>query len=81
VRNKVCFGIFDCNYMSIGVEPKLMGIGPVAAIPKVLAQTGLNKESVDVWEVRIGYDTCDLLCNLSLCIRSMRLSHPNLHTA
>lgn len=40
--------------MGTGVEPKLMGIGPVAAIPKVLAQTGLNKDSVDVWEVSTG---------------------------
>jgi len=28
-----------------------MGVGPVVAIPKVLAQTGLSKEDVDVWEV------------------------------
>ncbi len=35
-----------------GVEPRYMGIGPVAAIPKVLAKNGLQKEDVDVWEVR-----------------------------
>ena len=28
-----------------------MGISPVAAIPQVLAQTGLTKEDVDVFEV------------------------------
>lgn len=28
-----------------------MGIAPVAAIPKVLEQTGLAKEDVDVYEV------------------------------
>lgn len=48
-------GVFDTNYMGTGVEPRLMGIGPVAAIPKILAQTGLNKESVDVWEVGTGF--------------------------
>ena len=35
----------------VGVEPRYMGIGPIAAIPKVLAQYGLRKEDVDVWEV------------------------------
>ena len=30
-----------------------MGISPVAAVPKVLEQTGLNKEDVDVYEVRL----------------------------
>ena len=34
-----------------GVEPKYMGIAPVAAVPKVLAETGLTKEDVDVFEV------------------------------
>ena len=28
-----------------------MGIGPVPAIEKVLAQTGLKKEDIDTWEV------------------------------
>jgi acetyl-CoA acetyltransferase len=28
-----------------------MGIGPIAAIPKALAQAGLTKEDVDVFEV------------------------------
>ena len=28
-----------------------MGISPVAAVPKVLAQTGLGQEDVDVFEV------------------------------
>lgn len=36
----------------LGVEPRYMGISPVAAIPKVLAQTGLTKDDVDVFEVR-----------------------------
>ena len=34
-----------------GVEPRYMGIAPVAAIPKVLSLTGLAKEDIDVWEV------------------------------
>ena len=36
---------------SIGVEPRYMGIAPVAAVPKILSQVGLAKEDVDVYEV------------------------------
>lgn len=35
----------------VGVEPRYMGISPVAAIPKVLGMYGLGKEDVDVYEV------------------------------
>ena len=35
----------------VGVEPRYMGIAPIAAIPKVLAQTGLTKNDIDVFEV------------------------------
>ncbi|KIM85276.1 hypothetical protein PILCRDRAFT_96412 [Piloderma croceum F 1598] len=39
----------------VGVEPKHMGIGPIAAIPKVLAQAGLTKEDVDVFEINEAF--------------------------
>ncbi|KAI8995605.1 thiolase [Trametes punicea] len=39
----------------VGVEPRYMGISPVAAIPKVLAKTGLKKEDVDVWEINEAF--------------------------
>ena len=35
----------------VGVEPRVMGIAPVAAVPKMLERVGLNKEVVDVYEV------------------------------
>ena len=38
--------------MRKGVDPRHMGIGPIAAIPKALSRAGLSKEDVDVWEVR-----------------------------
>jgi len=39
----------------VGVEPRYMGISPVAAIPKILAQTGLTKEDIDVWEINEAF--------------------------
>lgn len=34
-----------------GVPPRIMGIGPSIAIPKVLSQAGILKEDVDLFEV------------------------------
>ena len=36
----------------VGVEPRYMGISPIYAVPKALAQAGLSKDDVDVYEVR-----------------------------
>lgn len=35
----------------VSVEPKVMGISPVVAVPKVLEMAGLTKEDIDVYEV------------------------------
>ena len=38
-----------------GVDPALMGIGPVAAVPKVLAQVGLGLKDLDVIELNEAF--------------------------
>lgn len=38
-----------------GVHPRIMGIGPVAAIPKVLKQTGMNLGQVDLIELNEAF--------------------------
>ncbi|ANE43263.1 thiolase family protein [Deinococcus puniceus] len=38
-----------------GVEPELMGIGPVKAVPKVLAQTGLTLADIDLIELNEAF--------------------------
>ena len=38
-----------------GVEPELMGIGPVKAVPKVLAQTGLTLDDIDLIELNEAF--------------------------
>jgi acetyl-CoA acetyltransferase len=40
-------------FETIGLAPRIMGIGPTFAIPKVLAKVGLTKEDVDLFEVRL----------------------------
>jgi acetyl-CoA acetyltransferase len=43
--------LVDPRIIFVGVEPRVMGISPVAAISAVLERTGLSKEDIDVWEV------------------------------
>jgi acetyl-CoA acetyltransferase len=38
-----------------GVEPRLMGIGPVPAVRRVLALTGLKLEQIDVIELNEAF--------------------------
>lgn len=43
------------GYSVVGVEPAIMGIGPVAAVPKVLQQTGLKKDDIGVIELNEAF--------------------------
>lgn len=38
-----------------GVHPRIMGIGPVAAIPKVLKQSGMNLSQIDLIELNEAF--------------------------
>ncbi len=40
---------------SVGVDPTIMGIGPVAAIPKALAQAGLKQDDIDLFELNEAF--------------------------
>ncbi|MES2645531.1 MAG: acetyl-CoA C-acyltransferase [Bacteroidota bacterium] len=41
--------------VSAGVEPRIMGIGPVAAVPKVLKQVGMNQSDIDLVELNEAF--------------------------
>ncbi|MGJ3495196.1 acetyl-CoA C-acyltransferase [Piscirickettsia salmonis] len=43
------------GYAVAGVEPEYMGIGPVAAIPKVLKQTGLSLNDIEWMELNEAF--------------------------
>lgn len=38
-----------------GLEPELMGIGPVYAIPKLLKRTGLSVSDIGLWEINEAF--------------------------
>lgn len=43
------------NYAAAGVEPRIMGIGPVAAIPKALKQAGLKQNDIELIELNEAF--------------------------
>ena len=45
-----------------GCEPDEMGIGPVFAIPKVLAKLGLSVGDIDLWELNEAFAVQVLYC-------------------
>jgi acetyl-CoA acyltransferase len=43
------------SYAAAGVEPRIMGIGPVKAIPKALAKAGLSLNDIDLFELNEAF--------------------------
>jgi acetyl-CoA C-acetyltransferase len=57
-----------------GCEPEEMGIGPVLAVPKLLARLGLTVADVGLWELNEAYASQALYCRDRLEIPQDRLN-------
>ena len=57
-----------------GCEPDEMGIGPVYAIPKVLARLGLKMNDIDLWELNEAFAVQVIYCRDKLGIPADRLN-------
>ncbi|KQP14900.1 acetyl-CoA C-acyltransferase [Pseudorhodoferax sp. Leaf267] len=57
-----------------GCEPDEMGIGPVFAIPKVLAKLGLSVGDIDLWELNEAFAVQVIYCRDKLGIPADRLN-------
>ena len=57
-----------------GCEPGEMGIGPVFAVPKLLARAGLKVEDIDLWELNEAFAVQVLYCRDQLGIPADRLN-------
>ncbi|KAF8491579.1 acetyl-CoA acetyl transferase [Russula emetica] len=53
---------------TVGVPPRVMGIGPAVAIPKVLDQTGLRTDDVDFFEINEAFASQAVYCIEKLCL-------------
>jgi acetyl-CoA acyltransferase len=43
------------SYAVAGVEPRIMGIGPIAAVPKALSVAGIKQEDIDLIELNEAF--------------------------
>ncbi|MEA4813373.1 MAG: thiolase family protein [Oscillospiraceae bacterium] len=50
------------GFSAIGVEASVMGIGPIAAVPKVMKRTGLSVNDMDVIEINEAFASQALAC-------------------
>lgn len=50
------------GYAAVGVDPKIMGIGPVPAIRKLLKQTGLSLADIDLIELNEAFAAQSIPC-------------------
>ncbi|GAT26526.1 3-ketoacyl-CoA thiolase [Aspergillus luchuensis] len=51
-----------CGATVAGLEPRIMGIGPSIAIPKILSKFGLSKEDIDIFEINEAFASMGTYC-------------------
>ena len=66
-------GIFR-GFAAAGCDPREMGIGPVFAVPKLLAQAGKNVSDIDLWELNEAFAVQVIYCRDRLGIPDERLN-------
>jgi acetyl-CoA acyltransferase len=54
-------GVFRA-FVTVGVDPEIMGIGPLPAVQKLLAKTGLAVADIDVFEVNEAFASQAVYC-------------------
>ena len=72
-RNLKPLGIFR-GFAVAGCEPDEMGIGPVYAIPKLLARAGLEVGDIGLWELNEAFAVQVIYCRDKLGIPDDRLN-------
>jgi acetyl-CoA acyltransferase len=58
------------SYAAAGVPPRIMGIGPVAAIPKALKQAGMKQEDIELIELNEAFASQSLAVIRTLGLNS-----------
>jgi acetyl-CoA C-acetyltransferase len=57
-----------------GVDPDIMGIGPVYAVPKLLDKAGLGMDDIDLWELNEAFAVQVIYCRDELGIPNEKLN-------
>jgi acetyl-CoA C-acetyltransferase len=72
-KNLTVLGIFR-GFQVAGCEPDEMGIGPVFAVPKLLAKAGLRVEDIGLWELNEAFAVQVIYCRDRLGIPDERMN-------
>jgi acetyl-CoA C-acetyltransferase len=62
------------GYAQAGVDPKVMGIGPVPATRKLLGETGLSLDEIDLIELNEAFAAQVIACDRELHLDAARLN-------
>ncbi|HEY5924341.1 MAG TPA: thiolase family protein [Kofleriaceae bacterium] len=66
-------GVFRA-FVTVGVDPEIMGIGPLPAVQKLLKKTNLSINDIDVFEVNEAFASQSVYCARELGIPEDRLN-------
>jgi acetyl-CoA acyltransferase len=61
-------------FVTAGVDPSIMGIGPVPAVRKLLARTGLTIDQIDVIEMNEAFASQSVYCKRELGMDDTKLN-------
>jgi acetyl-CoA acyltransferase len=62
------------HFVTVGVDPAIMGIGPVPAVRKLLAKTGLTLNQIDLVEMNEAFASQAIYCQRELGIPDEKLN-------
>src|SRR5262249_62117918 len=62
------------RFVTAGVEPDEMGVGPVAAVPRLLERHGSKIDDIDLWELNEAYAVQVIYCRDKLGTDPERLN-------
>jgi acetyl-CoA acyltransferase len=61
-------------FVTVGVDPEIMGIGPLPAVKKLLAKTGLSIDAIDLFELNEAFASQAVYCQRELGIPDAKLN-------
>lgn len=64
------------GFASAGVDPAIMGIGPIPAITKLLAKTGMKMDQIDMFEINEAF-----ACQAFYCARELGIPDEKLNVS
>lgn len=58
----------------VALEPRIMGIGPTYAVPKILGKVGMRMEDIDLFEINEAFSSMGVYCQKKLELDPAKLN-------